>query len=128
MIDYNDSPLMLMTDVVVLLMSDGLYKILTDEEISSVLLNFNDVNEALYALELKVRILSKERNILRDNMTVVTTQKEYTEYRYRDRSLIYTYYHTKTESFESVKEITAADAGTNETIKNIKKWVKYTVH
>lgn len=44
----------------------------------------------------------------------------YTQYRYRDRSLIYTYYHTKIESFESNTEIIATD-----TISNVQKWVQY---
>ena len=74
LIDYNDSPLMLLPDDIVILMSDGLYKVLTDEEISTVLSNFNDINEALYALELKVRKISKEKNIQRDNMTVATVK------------------------------------------------------
>lgn len=57
----------------------------------------------------------------------VVVTSAYDMYRYRDRSLIYTYYHTKTESLESATEITISDAGTNETISNIQKWVKYVV-
>lgn len=44
----------------------------------------------------------------------------HTEYRYRDRSLIYTYYHTKTEAKESTTEVTASD-----TISNVVKMVQY---
>ena len=44
----------------------------------------------------------------------------HTEYRYRDRSKVYTYYHTKTEAKESTTEVTASD-----TIKNVQKYVKY---
>lgn len=55
----------------------------------------------------------------------VVVTPAYTEYRYRVRSLIYTYYHTKTENLESETEITSADAGENETISNIQKWVRY---
>jgi len=44
----------------------------------------------------------------------------HTEYRYRDRSLIYTYYHTKTEAKESATEVTASD-----TISNVVKMVQY---
>lgn len=51
----------------------------------------------------------------------------YTEYKYRDRHLIYTYYLSKTEQLESFTEITASDAGENETISNIQKLVKYVV-
>lgn len=44
----------------------------------------------------------------------------HTEYRYRDRSKVYTYYHTKTEAMESSTEIVASD-----TISNVQKWVQY---
>lgn len=44
----------------------------------------------------------------------------HTEYRYRDRSKVYTYYHTKTEAKESFTEVTATDA-----ISNVQKWVQY---
>lgn len=43
-----------------------------------------------------------------------------TVYRSATRSLIYTYYHTKTESFTSNIAILPSD-----TISNVKKWVKY---
>lgn len=52
----------------------------------------------------------------------------HTEYRYRDRSKVYTYYHTKTESKTSP---TAVSAGSNTsgttttTISNVQKWVRY---
>lgn len=44
----------------------------------------------------------------------------HTEYRYRDRSKVYTYYHTKTEAKESATAVTASD-----TISNVQKWVQY---
>lgn len=44
----------------------------------------------------------------------------HTEYRYRDRTLVYTYYHSKTEARESSTAVTASD-----TISNVKKWVRY---
>lgn len=44
----------------------------------------------------------------------------HTEYRYRDRSKVYTYYHTKTEAKESFSEVTASD-----TVSNVQKWVQY---
>ena len=47
----------------------------------------------------------------------------HTEYRYRDRQLIYTYYHTKTEAKESATEITASDV-----VTNVKKWVQYVIN
>lgn len=54
----------------------------------------------------------------------VTRQVEvspaYTQYRYRDRSKIYTYYLTKTESKESTEEPAEGNG-----ISNIRHWVKY---
>lgn len=50
----------------------------------------------------------------------VVATAAYNQYRYRDRSLVYTYHHTKTESLESTTEITA-----NDTISNVQKWVQY---
>ncbi len=44
----------------------------------------------------------------------------HTEYRYRVRELIYTYYLTKTEAMESDTEVTAS-----ETVSNVHKWVQY---
>ena len=44
----------------------------------------------------------------------------HTEYRYRERSLVYTYYHTKTEAKESATKVTA-----DSTISNVQRWVKY---
>lgn len=47
----------------------------------------------------------------------------YTQYRYRDRYKIYTYYLKKTESLESSTQVTASDE-----IDNIQRWVKYVVY
>lgn len=70
LIDYNSSPLALKTDDVIVLMSDGLYKVLSNDEIFNILDNFSNISEALNALEMKVRKVSKEKQIIRDNMTV----------------------------------------------------------
>lgn len=43
-----------------------------------------------------------------------------TQYRYRDRSLVYTYYYYKVEPKESTTEVTASDS-----ISNVQKYVKY---
>lgn len=47
----------------------------------------------------------------------------HTEYRYADRSKVYTYYYQKIEAKESTTEISASD-----TISNVQKWVKYIVN
>ncbi len=49
---------------------------------------------------------------------VSTTYK--TQYRYRDRSLIYTYYYKKTDSLESVSDPTGQS-----NVTNVQKWVQY---
>lgn len=46
----------------------------------------------------------------------------HTEYRYADRSKVYTYYYQKVEAKESTTEVSASD-----TISNVQKWVKYIV-
>lgn len=50
----------------------------------------------------------------------VVTQAAYTQYRYRDRSKIWTYHHMKLEPMESTTSVTASD-----TITNVQKWVQY---
>lgn len=44
----------------------------------------------------------------------------HTEWRYADRSKVYTYYFEKYDNLESNTEVTASDS-----ISNIQKWVKY---
>lgn len=46
----------------------------------------------------------------------------HTEYRYADRSKVYTYYYQKIEAKESSTEISASG-----TISNVQKWVKYVI-
>lgn len=46
----------------------------------------------------------------------------HTEYRYRDRSKVYTYYFTRTDKMESDIELVADDS-----ISNVQKWVKYII-
>jgi len=70
LIDYNDEALQLMKDDKIIIMSDGLYKLVPDEEIARVIDNFNNIGEALQALEMKARKCAKTKSISRDNMTV----------------------------------------------------------
>jgi uncharacterized repeat protein (TIGR02543 family) len=46
----------------------------------------------------------------------------HTEYRYADRSKVYTYYYQKIEAKETTTEISASD-----TVSNVQKWVKYVI-
>lgn len=69
LIDYSQNPLELMKDDKIILMSDGLYKIVTDTEILRILNNFNNIGEAVQALEMKARRNAKNHAECRDNMT-----------------------------------------------------------
>lgn len=52
-----------------------------------------------------------------------------TQYRYRDRSKVYTYHHKRVEHLESSTEITESSASnSNESISNIQKWVQYVMN
>lgn len=69
-IDANESGFELVSGDRILMMSDGLYKLLDDAEILRIIDNFNNIQEALKALELKAQKSSKTNSIKRDNMTV----------------------------------------------------------
>lgn len=70
LIDYSKMPIELMKDDRIILMSDGLYKIVTDFEIKRILDNFTNIEEAVQALEMKARKNAKNSGNFRDNMTV----------------------------------------------------------
>ena len=55
-----------------------------------------------------------------DNYARQTVSSYKTQYRYRDRSKIYTYYHKKVESRESYTSVSSGGS-----ISNVKKYVKY---
>lgn len=69
-VDGNKDQLHLETGDQILMMSDGLYKIIPDNEICSILNNFADLSDALSTLDLKVKARAKRENIQRDNMTL----------------------------------------------------------
>lgn len=71
LIDYSESPLEIKKDDKIIIMSDGLYKIVSDSEIARILDNFNNIGEAVQALEMKAKKNAKNNNESRDNMTVV---------------------------------------------------------
>lgn len=68
LVDYNDSPFLLMKDDKIIIMSDGLYKLVSDDEMVRILDNFSNIDDALQALELKAK--KRGRKVKRDNMTV----------------------------------------------------------
>ncbi len=69
-IDVNPLPFSLRAEDRVLLTTDGLYKLVPDEEICAVLSNFPNGADALQALEQKARRAAKNRMLSRDNMTI----------------------------------------------------------
>lgn len=70
LIDYSETALALQRDDKILIMSDGLYRVVTDAEISRILENFNNIGEAVQALEMKAAKNAKNSGDSRDNMTV----------------------------------------------------------
>ncbi|MGN0165877.1 MAG: PP2C family protein-serine/threonine phosphatase [Lachnospiraceae bacterium] len=73
-IDYNETPFALKKNDRLLIVSDGLYKLLSDEQIKTILDNFANINDALNALEWKQRKAAKSSGIKRDNTTAIIIQ------------------------------------------------------
>ena len=70
LIDYSETPLDVIKDDKIIIMSDGLYKSVSDEEIARILDNFNNIEEAVKALEMKSRKNAKNSGASRDNTTI----------------------------------------------------------
>lgn len=71
MTDINQEPFKLYKGDIIILTSDGLYKYVSENEIKNVISNFSDLNDAVEALDSKVRRGSKKINLQRDNMTMI---------------------------------------------------------
>ena len=71
LVDYSKIPLELKKDDKLIIMSDGLYKIVSDSEIARILDNFSNIGEAVQALAMKAKKNAKNRDESRDNMTIV---------------------------------------------------------
>ena len=54
-----------------LLMSDGLYKLIENAELESIVKNFKNPEETLIALNMKIEMSTKRRGIRRDNLSVM---------------------------------------------------------
>ena len=67
-IEANDKPFELNSGDKILLMTDGLYKLVPDEGIKNIISNFENSADALSALEMKAKKCGK--GIERDNMTI----------------------------------------------------------
>ena len=70
LIDYNSSPLDLESGDRLIIMTDGLYRFLSDEVIADCLGMMNDAPATLQKFEMLVSRAADDRNALRDNMTV----------------------------------------------------------
>ena len=69
LIDYNSSPLTLKSGDRIILMSDGLYKLVPDEEIRTVAENFKNISDVLDVFEVKAAKAARIYGVSRDNMT-----------------------------------------------------------
>ena len=69
MIDCNHTPIELLPEDRLLLTTDGLYKLLGDNDIREILEGFTNISDALQAFEMKARRISSHSGIARDNMT-----------------------------------------------------------
>ena len=70
LVDNNTTPFTLKTGDKLLLMSDGLYKNVSDDEIKPILDNFKNDTDALHALNMKAEKNAKKMSWFRDNTTI----------------------------------------------------------
>lgn len=70
LIDYNDTPLNIKSGDKIVVMTDGLYKLLDDSEICHIIENFTNCSEALQILEMRAEKSARKKQVSRDNMTV----------------------------------------------------------
>ena len=71
LIDHNSSPFALRSGDRLILMSDGLYRLVTDEEIRSIMNVQPKSEEVLRELEKKAASNAQAAGLKRDNMTVI---------------------------------------------------------
>ena len=69
LIDYNSSPLPLKSGDRIIIMSDGLYKLVPDDEIRAVAENFKNISDAVDIFEVKAAKAARQSGVSRDNMT-----------------------------------------------------------
>lgn len=70
LIENNPTPLELKKDDIIVVMTDGLYKILPDTRIKEILESENDIHKILLGFEDSVSRTAKLQQIKRDNMTI----------------------------------------------------------
>ena len=69
-VDINIKGIPLHSGDRILLTTDGLYKLVSDEEINRIMINFSNVGEAVQALEIKAEHRAFKKRTVRDNMTI----------------------------------------------------------
>ncbi len=70
-IGFSQKPICLEKNDIIVLMSDGLYKQVSDDEVKSILSNFSNIEDAIVALDMKAQRNAKLRGQSRDNTTIV---------------------------------------------------------
>lgn len=70
MCDCNETAFKTLSGDRIIIMSDGLYKLVPDGEVCAILSNFSNMPDALRALDSKAKHYAKSKKILRDNMTL----------------------------------------------------------
>ena len=70
LIDFNKSPVKLLKSDVIVMMTDGYYRLLPDEVMQRVISNFHNGEEALHVLETKAKNVALSNKISRDNATM----------------------------------------------------------
>lgn len=70
LIDYSAKPFDLIENDKIVIMSDGLYKLLSNQEMQRIIENFSNITEALNALDIKAKRNAAKRGEEMDNMTV----------------------------------------------------------
>lgn len=71
LIDYNETPMRLLNKDQIIIMSDGLYKILSDDEIKRIMSNCANPEGALELLKMKAEKISRKNLIAMDNTSVI---------------------------------------------------------
>ncbi|MBQ0012392.1 MAG: serine/threonine-protein phosphatase [Clostridiales bacterium] len=77
LIDFNLSPIELCENDIVVVMTDGYYRLLSDEDIQRVITNFRNCEEAVQVIETKAANIAKRKSISRDNATIAIISINY---------------------------------------------------
>lgn len=70
LIDYNNEPFVLRSGDKLVLITDGLYRVLPEADIAEIVNNFSSPKDAVSVLENKSRMIAAKSGISRDNTTI----------------------------------------------------------